>query len=93
MSASFFNSKTCIYELKLAIDKKKKIYPIYFRECPKFESEFIEDGDDKHISIRLNKASKALQKIQFMDFRDLRNKSVDEEIVQNFVDKLAEQFG
>ncbi len=91
ISPSFFNSRACIYELKMAIDRKK-IYPIYFRRCQKLESSFKEDGHDKNTNIQLNKASKTLQKLQFRDFIDLRNKPIEEEVVQNFVDKLAEQF-
>ena len=92
ISPSFFKSRACIYELKMAIDRKKKIYPIYFRGHQKLESNFKEDGHDKDTNIQLNKASKALQKLQFMDFRGLRNKPIEEEIVQNFVDNLTEQF-
>ena len=92
ISPSFFNSRACIYELTVAISKNKKIYPIYFRKCKLLESNFKEDGIDKDTNIQLNKASKVLKKHHFMDFREMRNKPIEEELVQNFVDKLAEQF-
>jgi hypothetical protein len=92
MTPSFFNSRACIYEVKLALDKGRKIYPIYFRNCSNRESSFKENGVDNETNIELNAVSRKLRDINFEDFRDLRNKPIEEESVQNFIDHLADQL-
>ena len=93
VTPSYYNSRACVYELKIAVDQGKKIYPIYFRTCKKLESSFKEDGLEQTTNMELNKASKALLDFQMRDFRDLRNKSLDSEPVQDFIDSLAEKIG
>ena len=79
----------CIYELDLAISANKTILPIYYRDCPKgFKSNFKTDGNEDNV--RLNTISKEIADTQYKDFRDLRNKDVESEVVQDFLDKITE---
>jgi hypothetical protein len=93
LSPSFFNSRYCIYELHIALLNNKPIYPVYFRKCKKFISTFKEDGVENEMNIRLNRSSKRINDFQFADFSVFRNKPIDQEEVQNFIDGLAEQVG
>jgi hypothetical protein len=91
LSPSFFNSRYCIYEIHVALQNSKRIYPVYFRTCKEFSSSFKEDGIDKDTNICLNQSSKKIKDFKIADFRNLRNKPIDQEEVQNFIDNLAEQ--
>jgi len=89
ISPSYFNSRMCIYELDLAISANKTILPIYYRDCPKgLKSGFKTDGNEENV--RLNTISKKVAEIHYKDFRNLRNKDVESEVVQDFLDKMAE---
>lgn len=89
MSPSYFNSRMCIHELDLAMGANKVILPLYYRNCPKgLKSAFKTDGNEENL--KLNAASKKIQDIQYRDFRALRNKDVQSEVVQDFLDKMAE---
>ena len=89
ISPSYFNSRMCIYELNLAIRANKTILPIYYRDCPKgLKSNFKTDGNEENV--RLNTISKEIADTQYKDFRDLRNKDVESEVVQDFLDKITE---
>lgn len=92
LTPSFFNSRACIYEVKMALEHNKSIYPIYFRTCRKKESNFKEDGGDHEFNIDLNVVSKKIGDFQPKNFRNLRNKDIQSEDVQDFIDKLAEQI-
>lgn len=90
ISPSYFNSRMCIYELGLAQNAGKTILPIYYRTCPKgLKSSFKEDTDE---NIKLNSISTIISGIQDKDFRELRNKSLESEIVQDFLDLIAEEI-
>ena len=87
MSPSYFNSKMCMFELDIALSKKKIILPLYYRDCIKgLKSEFKENNEE---NIRLNKVSLKLSDIQYKDFRVLRNKALNSEIVQDFLDAIS----
>lgn len=89
MSPSYFNSRMCIHELDLAMRADKVILPLYYRNCPKgLESGFKTNGNEENQ--QLNAASRKIQDIQYTDFRKLRNKDVQSEVVQDFLDKMAE---
>ena len=92
ITPSFFRSRTCIYELKLALDAGKPTFPIYFRKAAELESSFKENGADPEMNIELNETSRRLEERQLADFRALRNKPTSDEAVQDFVDDLAEQL-
>ena len=93
LSPSFFNSRYCIYELHAALSHNKRIYPVHFRACKRFMSVFKEDGVENEMNIQLNQSSKRVKDFQFADFTKLRNKPIEQEEVQNFIDDLAEQVG
>ena len=93
LSPSFFNSRYCIYELQVALHNNKQIYPVYFRTCRELKSSFKEDGVDADTNILLNQSSKRINEFQLVDFRNFRNKPIEKEEVQNFIDDLAEQVG
>ena len=89
LSPSYFNSRMCIHELDLAMSASKVILPLYYRHCPKgLKSGFKTNGNEANLA--LNAASKKIQDIQYKDFRKLRNKDVQSEVVQDFLDKMAE---
>ena len=91
ISPSYFNSKMCIHELKIALGAKKRIMPIYYRNCKNgLRSTFKEEGNDENAE--LNRISKKIEDIQCMDFRKLKNKDLDSEVVQDFLDKIANEF-
>jgi hypothetical protein len=91
ISPSFFNSKMCIHELKIALDAKKRILPIYYRNCQNgLKSTFKEEGNDENAE--LNRISKKIGDFQCMDYRKLKNKDLDSEVVQDFLDKLASEL-
>ena len=92
MTPSFFNSRFCIFELKTAIDLGKKIYPIHYRQCSKLESDFKEDGKDAENNKMLNASSAKIKKYQFSNFTALKNKIIESEQVQDFLDKLADEI-
>jgi hypothetical protein len=92
ITPSFFRSRTCIYELKLAFDAGKPTFPIYFRRAAELESSFKEDGSDPEMNVELNETSRRLEERQLADFRPLRNKPASDERVLDFVDGLAEQL-
>ena len=89
MSPSYFNSRMCVHELDLAMKANKVILPLYYRNCPKgLKSGFKTNGNEENA--KLNRASKKILDIQHKDFRKLRNKDVQSELVQDFLDNLAE---
>ena len=91
ISPSYFNSKMCIHELKIALGAKKRIMPIYYRNCKNgLRSTFKEEGNDENAE--LNRISKKIEDIQCMDFRKLKNKDLDSEAVQDFLDKIANEY-
>jgi len=91
ISPSYFNSKMCIHELKIALCAEKRILPIYYRNCKNgLKSTFKEEGNDENAE--LNRISKKIGEIQCMDFRKLKNKDLDSEVVQDFLDKIANEF-
>jgi len=91
ITPSYFNSRMCMYELKYADEHGKKVYPLYFREAKNgFLSSFKEDGNEENIS--LNKASLKIRDMQYRDFREYRNKKIQDEDVQDFLDRLASEI-
>ena len=81
----------CIHELKIALGAKKRIMPIYYRNCKnRLRSTFKKEGNDENAE--LNRISKKIEDIQCMDFRKLKNKDLDSEVVQDFLDKIANEF-
>lgn len=91
LTPSFFNSRMCIYEYKFASENGIKLYPLYFREVKNgFKSTFKEDDNEENIC--LNQASRTIGELQYKDFRKLRNKDLDSEIVQDFLDGLANEI-
>jgi len=93
VTTSFFNSRMCIYELQIALELHRRILPIYFRTCSNgLRGSFKEDGQEAEIKIAMNTASRSLQRFQMKDFRDLRNDNYDSQLVQNFLDKMAEKL-
>ena len=80
----------CIYELQVALEAGKRIFPLYYRKCKAFKSTFKEDGEEAEVNKQLNKASLTIAEHQMMDFRDLRNEKLDAKKVENFLDKMAE---
>ena len=82
----------CIFELQLAIEEGKEIYPIYFRACKEFKSTFKEDGIEYEINENLNEASLEISEIQMIDFRKLRSKKLDDPDVQDILDIMAEEI-
>ena len=91
VSPSYFNSRMCIHELGIALSAKKRILPIYYRDCKNgLRSAFKEEGNDENAE--LNRISKKIEEIQYMDFRKLKNKDLDSEVVQDFLDKIANEF-
>ena len=93
VSPSYFNSRMCLYELDLALNARKEIRPIYYRQCKVLKSSFKENGVDAAINKRLNQASTVLKKLQMKDFRKLKNEQLDSKDVQDFLDELADQIG
>ncbi|ASQ91309.1 hypothetical protein CHL67_10650 [Prosthecochloris sp. GSB1] len=93
VSPSYFNRRMCIYELRMALEAGKKIFPLYYRTCRAFRSTFKEDGEEAVINRQLNEASRAVADIQMLDFRDLRNERPDSGAVENFLDRMAEAVG
>lgn len=88
VSPSYFNSRMCIYELKVAIENDLHILPIYYRECSKgLRSSFMEEDNEENI--QLNRISRKLADFQYKDFRKLRNKDLNAEAVQDFLDEIA----
>ncbi|UZJ41735.1 hypothetical protein OO006_01655 [Prosthecochloris sp. SCSIO W1101] len=79
----------CIYELQIAIDAGKKIFPLYYRACAEFKSAFKEDGEEAEINRQLNIAALAVTELQMMDFRELRNEKLDSKKVENFLDGMG----
>jgi hypothetical protein len=91
ISPSYFNSRMCIHELKIALSANKRILPIYYRNCKNgLKSTFKEEGNDENAE--LNRISKKIEAIQYMDFRKLKNKDFDSEVVQDFLDKIANEL-
>lgn len=91
LTPSYFNSRMCIYEFKLANDNKKKVYPLYFREAKNgLRSTFKEEDNEENII--LNQASLKISNIQYRDFRKYKNKDVNTEEVQDFLDRLANEI-
>jgi hypothetical protein len=91
ISPSYFNSRMCIYELDVALKADKGILPIYYRNCPKgLRSSFKEEGNEENA--RLNEISSKISGIQYKDFRALRNKELESEVVQDFLDEIAEEI-
>lgn len=90
VSPSYFNRRMCIYELQIAIDAGKRIFPLYYRACKELKSSFKEDGEEAEINKQLNKASLVIAERQMMDFRELRNEKLDSKKVENFLDGMAE---
>lgn len=93
VSPSYFNRRMCIYELRVAFEAGKKIFPLYYRKCKNPRSTFKEDGEEAEINKKLNKISLAVADFQMMDFRELRNEKLDSGNVLNFLDKMAEEVG
>jgi len=89
VSPSYFNRKMCIYEVLLATKNQIEILPIYYRKCKHKRSEFVE-SDSEPLNAELNKASLVLFETQMKDFRKLRNKDVNAEEVQDFLDRIAD---
>ena len=91
LTPSYFNSRMCIYEFKFAAENGIKIYPLYFREAKKgLKSTFMEDENEENVG--LNKASSKIRELQYRDYRKFRNKDLDSEVVQDFLDGLANEI-
>ncbi|ATI03063.1 MULTISPECIES: toll/interleukin-1 receptor domain-containing protein [Cycloclasticus] len=91
LTPSYFNSRMCIYEFKLASDYEKKVYPLYFREAKNgLRSTFKEEGNEENVI--LNQASLKISDIQYRDFRKYKNKDLSSEEVQDFLDRLANEI-
>lgn len=93
ISPSYFNRRMCIYELQIALEAGKKIFPLYYRTCKAFRSTFKEDGEEAEINRGLNKASQAVADLQRLDFRKLRNEKLGSTKVEDFLDEMAEAVG
>jgi hypothetical protein len=92
VTPSYFNSRMCIFEFKLAIEAEKEIYPIYFRDCRKLRSIFKENGVDAETNKELNKISQEISNFQWLDFCDLRSKDTNHPKTQDFLDRMAEEI-
>jgi len=91
LTPSYFNSRMCIYEFKLAKEHGKKVYPLYFREVKNgLRSTFKEESNNENVA--LNQASLKISDIQYRDFRKYKNKDVSIEEVQDFLDRLANEI-
>lgn len=91
LTPSYFNSRMCIYEFKLAKENGKKVYPLYFREVKNgLHSTFKEEGNEENLA--LNQASLKIGDIQYRDFRKYKNKDTNAEEVQDFLDGLANEI-
>lgn len=80
-------------ELCWAIGKEKLIMPIYYRDCPKGMYCSFKDDDEENKF--LNKESGKLvelSKSHYVDFRNLRNKKIESEVVQGFLDKMSKEI-
>jgi hypothetical protein len=87
MSPSYFNSKMCMRELSWAVAKEKPIIPIYYRDCPNgLHCSFKENNEENKC---LNMMSGQISIHQYKDFRALRNKKIDSERVQDFLDEVS----
>ena len=88
VSPSYFNSRMCIHELGVALEARRRVLPIYYRDCKAgLSSTFKEDGNAENA--RLNRTSRKIADLQYMDFRRLRNKNLNAEEVQDFLDRIA----
>lgn len=92
ITPSFFTSRYCIYELETAIDLGKKIFPIYYRKCTNLRSTFKEDGEDAKGNKNLNASSVKINEYKPFDFTKLKNKDIESEQVQDFLDKFSEEL-
>ncbi|ACF47034.1 MAG: toll/interleukin-1 receptor domain-containing protein [Prosthecochloris sp.] len=90
VSPSYFNRRMCLYELQMAVEARKKIFPLYYRSCSELRSAFKEDGDEAEINRGLNSASLIITELQMMDFRELRNEKIGSKKVEDFLDRMAE---
>lgn len=90
VTPSYFNSRACVWELQTALEHGRPVYPVYFRNCAQLASSFKEDGADGAVNAALNQAARRLADFQMRDFRQLRNKPLDSEAVQDFIDEMAE---
>lgn len=93
VTPSYFNRRMCIYELQVALETGKRIFPLHYRKCKAFKSTFKQDGEEAEINKQLNKASLAIAEHQMMDFRELRNEKLDSRKVENFLDRMADAVG
>ncbi|NTW83068.1 MAG: toll/interleukin-1 receptor domain-containing protein [Chlorobiaceae bacterium] len=91
VSPSYFNRRMCVYELKIASEAGKKIFPLYYRNCGVLNSTFKEDGEDAVANRELNMVTLVVANLQMMDFRTLRNEKLDSEAVENFLDRMASE--
>jgi hypothetical protein len=81
----------CIHELGIALLAQKRILPIYYRDCKNgLRSTFNEEESEE--STLLNQTSQKIEDIQYMDFRKLRNKNLDSEVIQDFLDQLTSKI-
>lgn len=87
VTPSYFNSRMCIFELKMAEAAGKEILPILYRDCPRFESGFKEDGVDADVNSELNQASRAIGERHRRDFRELRTEPLDSPAVERFLSR------
>lgn len=92
VTPSYFNSRMCIYELEMAVRADKQILPILFRKCRVMRSTFKEDGVEAEINKKLNRASRIIAERQARDFREHKNKDVNSEPVQDFLDEIADEI-
>jgi len=95
LTPSYFNRKHCRYEFERAVELGKPIFPIYYFTSNLLENDKIRDKHKKSNKEAIADATRIAEKaesLQYRDFRKLRNKPLDSEESQNFVDELAEEL-
>jgi len=86
LSPSYFKRHHCLLEFELAIQHNVGIFPLYYRKTPDLEGE-ENKKNEKAIEI-----ASAVAKMQYRDFRPLRNKIIASEEAQNFLDLITEEL-
>ena len=89
VSQAFLISDMCRRELSHAIDNKVPIFPIYWHNSRFFEdTQRLADLESK-LASDIQGSIQSIKKIQYRDFRPLRNKTPSTVSYKQFIDSLA----
>lgn len=91
----YFNRKHCRYEFESAVELKKPIFPIYFRNSDLLESDRARrrlKNSENDSDVDIARVAEKAASLQYKDFRKLRNKKIDSEESQNFIDEMADEL-